>query len=252
MVKFFDWYAQQELNMKYIFFGKVYPERAPITISSVNGHVKSDDTSFEANIKTSIRLSQITVEVDTDSQIPLVDLKNTIENNVHTFVDVYGYLKGYTYNVEIISVYIPETSHHEVFGMDVVKITQDEKNRPLSYQDTLLLALKIPELSMVLKDLRDAIGRPLDTFFHCRRATETIAKFFFKSDNKAKGWQDAIKILGLNQSDINEIKETGGDQRHGVYGSVIGEKRVDIMIKTWRAVDKFVEYLKTQESTNKL
>lgn len=85
---------------------------------------------------------------------------------------------------------------------------------------------------MVLKDLRDAIKRPFDTFFHCRRATETIAKYFTKSGNKTKGWDDAISILGLNKSDIDEIKSSGGDQRHGVYASVMGDKRVDTMMKT--------------------
>ena len=73
----------------------------------------------------------------------------------------------------------------------------------------------------------------------------------FKKANEI-ACKEAIKILNLNQSDINEIKETGGDQRHGVYGPVVGEKRVDIMMKTWRVVDKFVKYLKAQESNKKL
>lgn len=234
--------------MKYIFFGKVHPERATLTISNIRVKVLRGDDSFKGTINVSIKLSQVVVELDTDDKSSIVDLRNTVENFVHAMVDVYGYLKGYAYSVELFSVYIPEKGENEVFGIDVAKITQDEKNRPLNYQDTLLLALKTPELFMALKDLRDAIRRPFDTFFHCRRATETIANHFTKSDNKAKGWKDTIKILDINEDDINEIKKMGGDQRHGVYESVVGEKRVDIMMKTWKVVDKFVEYLKAQES----
>ncbi len=145
----------------------------------------------------------------------------------------------------MISTEIPFSFIH---GIDVVKITEDEQNRPLTYNEILQLALKTPSLYMVLKDLRDAIKRPQDTFFHCRRAAETIAKYFTKSSNMAKGWEDTIKTLDLNEDDINEIKIAGGDQRHGVYGSVVGEKRIDIMMKTWKVVDKFIEYLKAQES----
>ncbi len=230
--------------MKYIFFGKVQPERATLTISDISAEVGADDSPFKGTVKVSIKLSQVVVELDTDMKLSTVDLRNTVENFVYTMVDVYGYLKGYAYSVELHSVYIPETQENEVFGIDVIKITEDEKNRPLNYHDTLLLALKHPKLYMVLKDLRDAIKRPFDTFFHCRRATETIMQHFMTSGNKAKGWKDTIRILGLNEADVNEIKNSGGGQRHGEYKSVLGEKRVDIMMKTWKVVDKFVEYLK--------
>ena len=235
--------------MKYIFTGRVYPERAALTLPEVRGEVVAEDVDFKGVIKASVLVSQINIELESDSKHSVTDLKNTVEAFVHTMVDVYGYLKGYSYSVEISSVYIPETGYTEVFGVDVVKITQDEKNRPLNYNDTIQLALKTPILYMILKDLRDAIKRPYDTFFHCRRATETIAKHFTKSGNKEKGWKDTIKTLSLNENDVKEIKTAGGDQRHGVYESVSGEKRVDIMMKTWRVIDKFIEYLKTQEPT---
>ncbi|MEK7559529.1 MAG: hypothetical protein AAB521_04450 [Patescibacteria group bacterium] len=233
--------------MKYIFTGKVYPERATITLPEIKAELGADDIDLKGIIKASVIVSQVNVELDTDNIYSVTDLKNTVETFVHTMVDTYGYLKGYSYHVEISSVYIPDTGYTEVFGIDVIKITQDKVNRPLNYEDTLQLALKTPELYMVLKDLRDAIKRPLDTFFHCRRATETIAKHFTKSGNKAKGWVDTIRILKLNEDEINEIKTSGGNQRHGEYGSVAGENRVDIMMKAWKVVDKFAEYLKSQE-----
>lgn len=234
--------------MKYIFTGKVYPERATITLPEVKGEVEAGDINFKGTIKASVIVSQINVELNSDSRFSTTDLKNTVEMFVHTMVDVYGYLKGYSYSVEITSVYIPETGHTEVFRVDVVKITQDEKNRPLNYNDTLQLALKTPSLYMVLKDLRDAIKRPHDTFFHCRRATETIAKYFTKTNNPKKGWEDTITTLSLRKADVNLIRDTGSNQRHGIYKSVKGENRVKIMMKTWKIVDKFIEYLKSQET----
>lgn len=238
--------------MKYIFVGKVHPERGTLTLPQIKREVIAEDVDFKGTIKVSVILSQINVELDSNSKYSVTDLKNIIETFVHTMVDVYGYLKGYSYSVEISSVYIPETGYNEVFGVDIVKITQDEKNRPLNYDELLKLALKTPSLYMVLKDLRDAIKRPLDTFFHCRRATETIVKYFTKTNNPKKGWTDIISILTLNGSDLTLIREAGGNQRHGKYSSVTGEKRVEIMMKTWKVVDKFVEYLKTQEPKNKL
>lgn len=238
--------------MKYIFTGKVYPERAVLTLPSVKGQVGADDADFVGTISASIISSQVNVELDTDSKYSATDLKNTVEMFVHSMVDVFGYLKGYSYSVEIISVYIPESGYTEVFGIDVVRITEDEKSRPLNYDETLLLALKNPSLYMVLKDLRDAIKRPLDTFFHCRRATETIAKYFTKTSNLEKGWKKTISTLSLNEADVTFIRGMGGDQRHGKYKSEKGQDRVETMLKTWKVVDKFIEYLKSEESANKL
>lgn len=235
--------------MKYIFFGKVHPERATLTISNVGGEIGANDIPFNGKLNVSIKLSQVIVELDTEAKLSTVDLRNTVETFVHTMVDVYGYLKGYAYSVELYSVYISEKGEHEVFGIDVIKITQDEKNRPLNYHDTLQLALKIPELYMVLKDLRDAIKRPHDTFFHCRRATETIAKFFTKSNKeKQTDWEVTKSSLGLSDADLDPIREAAKNQRHGIFSSVNGENRVEIMMKTWKIVDKFIEYLKTQKS----
>ncbi|MDO8487083.1 MAG: hypothetical protein Q7S45_02225 [Candidatus Curtissbacteria bacterium] len=234
--------------MKYIFFGKVHPERAALTLPETKGEVGQKDGDFKGTIKVLVILSQITVELDTTSKYHIIDLKNSVENFVHAMVDTYGYLKGYAYSVEILSVFIPETGHDEVFGIDVVQITEDEKNRPLNYNDALQLALKIPELYMVLKDLRDAIKRPYDTFFHCRRATETIAKYFTAARNEDTDWSIAIDKLKLDDEELKSIGRAGSGQRHGNYKSVTGSERVEIMMKTWRVVDSFIRYLASKNN----
>lgn len=78
--------------MKYIFTGKVYPERANVTLPEVKGEVGADDVDFKATIKASVIVSQINVELDSDSKYSATDLKNTVEAFVYTMVDVYGYL----------------------------------------------------------------------------------------------------------------------------------------------------------------
>lgn len=230
--------------MKYIFSGTVHPERFPLTIERIKGELGADDSPFVGTIFVSIILSQVVVDLDTDDNLSTVDLKNTVETFVHTIVDVFGYLKGLAYTVEIRSVYLPSSFEYQVFGTDVVAISHDESNRPLGYSDTLQLALRHPTLYMALKDLRDAMKKPHDTSFHCRRAQEGIAKFFTTdSVSKNTDWESVKRNLKLTDSDI--VKHS--NQRHGIYSSVNGSDRIETMMKAWRFVDRFIEYLKEQE-----
>lgn len=112
----------------YMFYGHVIPERANVNISRITTKVEGADVAFTADVTIDILASQIIVSLQTETDIDVVDIKNIISLHVHTILDTYGYLKGFAYNLEITSMLDLTTGDKHVFGVDVVSITQDEKN----------------------------------------------------------------------------------------------------------------------------
>src|SRR5665648_1082519 len=89
---------------KYVFSGKVLPERATIGIT-VNG-IKIDaiDAGISGTVNVSIIASQVSVIINTNSDSDIWTLKNYVEYLVRSLVDAIGYLYGRGYDVEITSV----------------------------------------------------------------------------------------------------------------------------------------------------
>ena len=83
---------------KYMFSGKILPERAPIDIV-LNG-IKMDaiDAGISGTVNVSIIASQVSVIINTNSDSDIGTLKNYVEYLVKSLVDAIGYLYGRGYD----------------------------------------------------------------------------------------------------------------------------------------------------------
>lgn len=136
--------------------------------------------------------SRFTVTLDTKINYSKSDtcnletLKNFVEENVRLVVDIYCYVKSYSYEVEITKVKCTDLNIDYTFGVrGEWNINKDARETNEEFTKIIKL-FNSPEkmfLKDVLADFRRSIKYPAMTASFCFRAIETIRKFYFE-DNK--------------------------------------------------------------------
>ena len=228
----------------YIFSGKVLPERANVSITPLEIKTGVIDSGISDTAIISIAVSQVSVIFNTNSDSDLMTLKNTVESLVRNLVDVYGYLSGRGYDIEITSVVDPE-GKHTVFGVGILELEKSQRDRPLSFQQLVTVMGKSYHLHLALGDLREAIRSPLDTGFFCFRAIESIRQHFkIKEKTTDKlSWKILNKSLVIDRSWTDQVKKFADPVRHGDAINISGEDRILIMQHTWKVIDRFCLYV---------
>ncbi len=236
---------------KYVFSGKVVPERANVTITGLEPVILlSKDFELEVKVVLSIIVSQISVHAEIIKGTPdIYTLRNYVANYVRTAVNSLGYLKGCGYDLELSSA-TDEAGTQTVFGVDIASIAQDENKRPVSFVELINLTLRSQELNRALADLSQAIRSSLDTGFFCFRAVESISKYFLTEgeSNNAEGFRRMELDLNFKRSYIRLLDTFGGDQRHGETPYMSGADRENCMKTAWQIVDRFCVYLKNNDT----
>ena len=235
---------------KYIFSGKVFPERAAVTITFPYLLVMQVPTGGRFRAKVLIETSQVSVVVDSDIT-DLATLRNYVEQTVRNFVDAYGYIEGRGYDVEISSATL-ETGDLVVFDVEVAELQNNKTERPVSFQEIIKLLFLDPTssgqlgvLRMALAEIREAIRSPHDTGFHCFRAIECLRDHFVRPedcDETKSSWFRLRDALQIDRSWFHPLEKYAFPQRHGSFPSMTGQERVEMLQRTWRVIDRFIQY----------
>lgn len=234
--------------IQYIFYGKVFPERANVNISTVELNMANDEAGISGTLRLTIQCSQITALFITNSEVEnIFTLKNIIEDAIRLQVDILGYLFGCGYDIEVTAMVDSQGNEPIVFGVGIEELeNQNDKkiedfNKILSlFQDT-----KGDYLRRCLSDIREAIRMPKDTGFFCYRAIETIKQFFFKqigTKNESESWEELRQALKIERSQIDFIKSFADPIRHGHTKYISAEDRLRVLTITWDIMDRFIEY----------
>ncbi|MFH1142070.1 MAG: hypothetical protein V1724_10565 [Chloroflexota bacterium] len=236
---------------RYIFSGKVFPERAAVTIRFpyvLDVELPAGMSRINATVL--IAASQVSVVVDGEIT-DLETLRNYVELIVRHLVDAYGYIEGRGYDIEISSATL-ETGDLIVFGVEVAELQKNKTERPVSFNEIVGLlfldptfSAKLGVLRMALADIREAIRSPYETGFHCLRAIECLRDHFVRpedGDETKPSWERLRDALRIDRSLLHPLERYGFPQRHGVFPSMTGQERVEMMHSTWRVIDRFIQY----------
>ncbi len=234
---------------RYIFSGRVIPERASVFVSQHT--LTNKDIEISVRIKATIEIKNSVIFVDfevEDKKYDVIDYKNIVKSLCRTSLDTYGYFKGYGYELEITSARDFQSGENTVFGVDVVEITKAEKERSLTFNRVLLLGYKHFELKMALNDLGEAVRKENDTAFYCKRSVENTRQYF-KDKNKKNdtGWEKMQKTLNVYPKYTQELTEKAQAQRHADFTSMTGNERIKLMKVAWQVVDRFIIYLDSKK-----
>lgn len=234
--------------MRYIFHGRVFPERAYVSINSDGGplllELSTGGQSFTLKLK--IEYSQISADIETGSTLGIHTLKNVVESVVRTVVDSYGYATIRGYDVEISSC-THEDGNQTVFGVEITRLKEATELRS-SFVQTAETAIRHLELRRALSSLRESIRSFEDTGFFSYRAIESVRQYF-KTDDDRNGWQGLREKLHVDQSYFDNLLAHATPQRHGEATEMSEDDRIDLMRSAWTIVDRFIVFLNSGESS---
>lgn len=243
---------------KYLFKGKIHPERVKFTIGT-EIPIRIDHHGFRISGITILKIENSAILVSFSSNVKyslsksseLETLRNILEDVVRMIVDIYCYVRSYGYDVEIERIQCPEIDLDYQFGVrgewNIHKedlIANEEFSRILN----LFTVSDNQFFSNVFADFRRAIKYPSMTASFCFRAIETIRQNIFEDkseidDNKRRddGWVKLREKLNFKRDDFIEINKFALPNRHGQYPKITYAERERIMNFTRRVIDALID-----------
>jgi len=231
----------------YIFFGKVFPERAYVKIPEVTFNYNIVEEVIKGTAFVEVIMSQIIVKFESETIVGnIYSLKNYIEDSVRLIVDSWGYILSCGYDIEITSM-IDSIGYKEVFGVNFDNVEKSIKARPKKFNEVFDLLSRMDNnyLRLCLSDLREAIRKPKDTAFFCYRAIESLRQYIcdeYDCKKDKNRWEKFNTVFGLTIDDFEDILEYAKPARHGENKYISGEVRVKIINFTYSIIDKFIVY----------
>lgn len=252
---------RRNMTYKYTFKGIVHPKRVKFSVNAKFGlQIKRPefgiDGVFGIEFKDSDFVAEYTTVVDhTKSENANFEtLRNYIEEAIRLIVDIYCYIKSYSYDVEIIKVECAELKINYIFDVQGEKnIIKDQKQTDEGFTSLMMFFAMRSDLDFLrhaLTDFRRSIKYPAETAAFCFRAIETIRRFYFedmeiKDENKRreKGWRELRTTLNFDREFFEDIEKFALPNRHGEYPIITYEKREVIMNKTRQVMDAFIKHV---------
>lgn len=240
---------------QWIFFGRVTPERVPLHIShpirwaseSIGLGIKMDLVFCVAHghFICNVRIAPGDTDPDT--------IKNLVEIQIRSVVDLVGYLHAIRYDVEIIAAHHLDSGSQVVFGINIPILSDRRATAgPSAYPSVGALPLELlntlgsePASQVVLQEFREAMGFAVGTGFHCYRAIEAMMQSF-KTDgveNESFAWSQLRQQLNLDRKAIEYVKAHADAARHGKVSSISDADRAKLFEITDEIVRRYLHYL---------
>lgn len=235
------------MNMEpYLFYGKILPERAQISLSFGLGfsHFTSGDTG---KAEVSIVLNQLSVIVRTEKEWDIFDLRNVVRHIVQTNLAMIGYLKGCAYDLEITRVLNSAIGIDYVFGIDVPVIAKPRESIDLGNELKKLRPKTVGKngvfLNRCFNDLVSAMRDADDTGFYCYRAVEALRHHcanVHDISGKNAQWEKLREISGVDEPTIRTLENSAQSIRHGGVSGLTQHDRGNLLKITWEIVDAYI------------
>lgn len=234
---------------EYLFYGKVLPERAPISMN-FSAQVIPLGEGAESTVTVNILLNQIAAWVKTEKQWDVLDLRNIVKTLVQNYLSMTGYLTGHAYDMEITRVICHQLGVDYVFGIDIPCVANrrvlpdigaalNELNKKTDHEHGVFL-------NRCFTDLTFAMKHADDTAFYCYRAIESLKNHCAAVNGLAeKGrdeqWKKFREISTCNEATIRKIKIEADQLRHGGDPHGTGANNEMILSMTFSVVDSYID-----------
>jgi hypothetical protein len=237
------------MSKKFTFYGKVNPERVPITFPSpISGEAQNPLLQASYKFRVAIHASQCVIDLDVDDTdaSDVFTLRNIAADAVATLTDLVGYRLGICFAVEIISYIRRDNDDWFVFGIDVPILAARRAGTANNIPRELLTAVlgNVPAM-MVLADFRKAMSDPIGTGFHCYRALEAMMQSMKEADDEkdSVAWERLRGRLRMDRSAVDAIKAHADLPRHGRPSQTSDQQRAQLFELTDEIINRFLKYL---------
>jgi hypothetical protein len=229
------------------FFGRILPERVPFTFDQPIGYdatVKEHGLAYRAavNLREGQVIACVTVTAgDTDVH----SLRNYLEADVRSIVDLVGYQRGLSFDVEIISAIADVSKSGLVFGTQIPALAQSRSITNEISNDLIIAVTANPSAKAVLANFREAMRMPVETGFFCYRAIEAMMQTMkvAPDESDGAGWSRLHANLKVDAAYIKAIKAQADDPRHGKVSAISDAARAEVFKWTDPIISRFLEFL---------
>jgi hypothetical protein len=240
---------------RWAFFGRVVPERIPLSIGGpITWSSEAEGLGIKMDVGFCIADGQLVCNTTvTQGSADARTVRNLIEIQIRSVVDLIGYLHAVRYDVDIISAVDLETGDRVVFGINIPVLTDRRKDAkagdypPLGSLPGELLQTVTSELAaqIVLQEFREAMGFAIGTGFHCYRAIEAMMQSIRTSDTEkeATAWDRLRQHLCVDRGAIDFVKDHADRPRHGRPSSISDADRANVFRITDEIVRRYLHYL---------
>src|SRR5438105_4570713 len=105
---------------RWVFFGRVLPERLPLKISDMKWSANARELGVSFDLDLGIADGQVLVIVSVTKGDPeLHSLRNLIKTNISVVIDAIGYLEGLSFDIDMISAASLDTGDRCIFGTGI-------------------------------------------------------------------------------------------------------------------------------------
>jgi hypothetical protein len=235
----------------YQFTGYIEPQEIlefnKVTLRSCDTHSLGANIAGDIEILLNEYSVIITFVTNYNFDNDLETLKNSLEYFVNNFLSACNYFYGTCarcrltqglYNYKQLYSFLPK--NRSLFN----KINE----RPFPPKEVAEISLKDPQISRAITQATEALKYPIDTGFFCYRALEALRQTFIADgvmDNdeiRLKSWKEMGKILKVELSYIELIKNNAGIFRHGKVKNINGADIQEMIDRTWKIIDRFLVY----------
>jgi hypothetical protein len=235
---------------KWTFFGKVHPERIPVTWDvPISARARQPDFGITFDYRAVIHASQVIVDIEVITGAPDIDsLRHVAQNCARMITDLVGYGAGCFLDVEIISVISRDNDEWRIFGTEIpVLVARENSHRHSAFSGELVKAVVgNPYATLALRDFQKAMGDGIGTGFYCYRAVEAMMQSMKTAeiDKDKQAWERLNQVLCLNRSASETIKRHADFPRHGKPSSMTDDERATVFELTDEIIRRFIEYLR--------
>ncbi len=206
----------------YTFVGRVHPERYNYSMYQLPMLSYASDDGFKVTYRFQLYSSQMSIGVEMNREIPLLDLKNTVSSMASAALDSLGFIFSSALTLEIISCVDPSGQWHvfdTVFDGFREQGEGAEQRERATLNVLLPHALSAAAVRLAVADLRRAINEPSDTVFHCYRAVESIRQEYTTQTldrrHRDESWDRLREALATTREDLDWLKGFAERRRHG-------------------------------------
>jgi hypothetical protein len=239
---------------RWAFFGRVVPERIPLSIGTpITWTWETVGLGIKMDVGFCIADGQLVCNTTiTQGAADARTVRNLVEQQIRSVVDLIGYLHAVRYDVDIISAVNLETGDRVVFGINVPVLTDRRKDESRDYPptgslpaDLLQMVTSEPAAQIVLQEFREAMGFAIGTGFHCYRAIEAMMQSIRTGDTEKEttAWDRLRQHLHLDRGAVDLVKGHADRPRHGHPSSISDADRATLFKITDEIIRRYLHYL---------
>lgn len=209
----------------YLFFGRIIPERIPLTLPRHTRPLKHMDGRDFATLEVDVTAGQVSAILRCSEALDnLVTARTVAREFCRVPINAFAFCNGVGYELELTKGIHLESGTTETFGVSGHDFIAFAQESCAITPETALDACDSREgrlLQYALEDLTDAIrigGR--HRAFLCYRAIESARNYHAEAqgvdrDRRAECWDLLRTQTGTPREDIDFVKQFADDVRHG-------------------------------------